>query len=153
VTYEHTQKAPLYLLVLAVAAAEAGLAVWLGQKALAAAIVLGSAASVMVLAALCFRQLTVRDEGDRLAIRFGPLPVFRRRIAYADITAVEVGRSSLIDGWGIHRIAGRGTTYNLWGFACVVLRVGGRTIRIGTDDAEALAAFLKTKLSPASGGR
>ena len=48
------------------------------------------------------------------------------------MTAVEAGRSSLIDGWGIHWIPGRGWTYNLWGFGCVVIQQGKKTTRVGT---------------------
>ena len=83
----------------------------------------------------------IRDEGDCLAIRFGPLPVFRKLIRYADIRGVEVGRTRIIDGWGVHYILGRGWTYNLWGFDCVKLTLGRKIIRVGTDDAEALATF------------
>ena len=56
------------------------------------------------------------------------------------------GRSSWIDGWGIHWIPGRGYTYNLWGFSCAKLDVRGRTVRIGSDDADKLVEFLKSKL-------
>jgi hypothetical protein len=46
-----------------------------------------------------FGSLTIRDEGDCLALRFGPLPLLRKRIRYADITGVEVGRTTILDGW------------------------------------------------------
>jgi len=121
---------------------------WLNRGAPLGALILAGAAALVLALAFCFRRLTVRDEGDWLAVRFGPLPVFRTRIPYAQIASAEPGRSSWIDGWGIHWIPGRGYTYNLWGFACVTLQVQGRTVRIGTDDAENLAAFLKTKLPP-----
>jgi hypothetical protein len=151
VTYQHTQKAPLYLIVLATAAAQFGLAVWFMRVALTPTIVLVAAAILMVIIAFCFRQLTVRDEGEHLAIRYGPLPIFRRRVPYSKIMAVEVGRSSLIDGWGIHYCPGRGTVYNLWGFWCAVVRLDKKTIRIGTDDVEGLVAFIKTKVAKAEG--
>jgi hypothetical protein len=32
----------------------------------------------------------------------GPLPLFRRTVLYADIAGVEVGRTLIPDGWGIH---------------------------------------------------
>jgi len=41
-----------------------------------------------VFVALSFVRLTVRDEGDCLAIRFGVLPVFRKCIPYSAIEAV-----------------------------------------------------------------
>jgi hypothetical protein len=37
---------------------------------------------VMLLLAASFRRLTVSDEGDHLLIQFGPLPLFRRYVAY-----------------------------------------------------------------------
>ncbi len=68
-----------------------------------------------------------------------------KTIRYADITGVEVGRTSILDGWGIHFIPGRGWTYNLWGFACVKLTLGRKIIRVGTDDAEGLARVIREK--------
>jgi hypothetical protein len=115
-----------------------------GEMPLAVALV--GLGVLMVVLALSFATLTVRDDGDSLAIRFGPLPMFRKRIAYGVITSAEASRSALIDGWGIHYIPGRGWTYNLWGWTCVQLRVNGRTIRVGSDDAENLARFLGTKI-------
>jgi hypothetical protein len=109
------------------------------------AIALASAA-VLFLCALVFGSLTVRDDGEWLALRFGPVPLLRKRIRYADITAVEPSRSSVIDGWGIHYIIGRGWTYNLWGFGCVKLMVRGKTIRVGSDDVANLARFLQERI-------
>jgi hypothetical protein len=88
----------------------------------------------------------VREEGQWLALRYGPLPVFRKSIAYDEITSFEPGRSSIIDGWGIHGIPGRGMTYNLWGFQCVVLKLGRQTVRVGTDDVPGLVQHLRQKL-------
>ena len=72
-------------------------------------------ALLLVFAGLAFHHLTVSDEGDALAVRFGPLPLFGTRIRYAEITAAEPSQTSIIDGWGVHYIPGRGWTYNLWG--------------------------------------
>jgi hypothetical protein len=80
-----------------------------------------------------------------LAIRFGFLPLFRKRIPYALIRGVEVGRTMLLDGWGIHWSWKRGWIWNIWGRQCVVIRHGGTT-RVGTDDAENLTGFLGTKM-------
>ena len=102
-------------------------------------------AAIFALCGLMFGSLTICDEGDYLALRFGPLPLLRKRIRYADITAVEIGRSEIIHGWGIHYFPGRGWTYNIWGFACVKLTLGRKIIRVGTDDVEELAKFLREK--------
>ena len=97
--------------------------------------------------AFSFRWLRVADEGLHLALRYGPLAVFRRRIAFDDIAAAEQSRSSFIDGWGIHWVPGRGWTFNLWGFDCVLVTLkDGRTVRIGTDDPDGLSRFLRQRL-------
>jgi hypothetical protein len=75
----------------------------------------------------------------------GPLPVIRKRIRYADITGVEVGRTRIIDGWGVHYMPSRGWTYNIWGFGCVKLTLGRKVIRVGTDDVEGLAEVVREK--------
>lgn len=143
--YEHTQKAPLHWLLyppcfLLLAAA------WLNREQVPVALLMSAAAALSGLLALSFQQLTVRDEGAWLAIRYGPLPLFRKRIPYADISAVAPGRTAWIDGWGIHWIPGRGYTYNLWGFSCVKLTVRGRSVQVGSDEADKLVEFLKSKL-------
>jgi hypothetical protein len=143
--YRHTQTAPLHYLLYAVAAGMVAGA-WSCRSDPADYWVLLGAALVIVLSALSFQHLTVADEGDFLALRYGPLPLFRKHIAYADITAVERSRSSWLDGWGIHYLPGRGRTYNLWGFDCAKLRLGRKIIRVGSDDADHLVAFLQTKL-------
>ena len=140
--YNHTQRAPLHYIPRTVAFACLGGA-WLARNDWLAAVILCTIALTMFLLASMFTIMTVRDEGAALAIRYGPLPVFRHRIRYADITSVEPSRSALIDGWGIHWIPGRGTTFNLWGFACAKLIVRGRTVRIGSDDVTNLVAFVE----------
>jgi hypothetical protein len=71
-------------------------------------------------------------------------------VRYADIEDVDVGRTVLLDGWGIHYSLRGGWVWNLWGRDCVVVRFrDGRTLRVGTNDAENLAAFLGAK----TGGR
>ncbi len=146
--YEHTQKGKLHLILLGVALislSAGGLGFVVDGRAAPFIIVL-AVAGVLLLFATCFRQLTVRDEGDRLAARFGPLPLFSVRIPYADITSVEVAKSSWLDGWGVHWMPGHGWIYNLWGFDCVEIRRGRKTTRVGTDEPDALAAFIRTKL-------
>lgn len=146
--YEHTQKAHLHLILYATAVLML-VGGWLSHDDQPAMIILCIAACVIVLAGLCFKTLTVRDEGQHLAVRFGPLAVFRTDIPYAEITAAEPARSSVIDGWGVHWMPGKGWIYNLWGFDCVRITLGRKTVRIGTDDPQGLAEFLKTKIAAA----
>jgi len=148
-SYDHTQKAPLHLIFYPIVVVLLVLA-WIGRDQQPVVLCTLGVALTLVLVALMFKQLTVRDEGECLAIRYGPLPVFRKLIPYSDMSSVEPGRSAMIDGWGIHWIPGRGFTYNLWGFDCAILMVKGRIIRVGSDDAENLVTFLREKVSTPS---
>ena len=143
--YDHTQYGYLHWILL-LAAGITFVAAPLATEP-STRIILASATGAVVLAAAMFAWLRVYDEDERLVLRYGPLPAFRKRFRFADITAVQPGRTSVLDGWGIHWIPWRGWTYNLWGFQCVKLSLGGKTVRIGTDDPEGLAAFLEAKLA------
>lgn len=147
--YEHKQRSPLHLILLTMAALFVGFALG-GADVLAARIGLNAAACLVAFLALCFAHLTVRDDDGFLTLRYGPLPLFGWRITWSEIESAAVGRTSWIDGWGIHWVPGRGTTFNLWGFDCVVLQVNGKVIRIGTDDPENLAAFISTRIREVS---
>jgi len=118
---------------------------WLGHRELAVLNVVLGIAAIFALCGLLFGSLTIRGENDCLVLRFGPLPLLRKRIRYADITDVEIGRTRIIDGWGIHYIPGRGWTYNIWGFDCVKLTLGRKIIRVGTDDADELVKVIRKK--------
>jgi len=144
--YCHTQRSPVRYFLYP----------WLGLLVLFAWVLADQPLAVLVVCAIaltgafvfsCFATLTVSDQGDHLAVRFGPIPLFFTKIAYRQIARAEADRSSIIDGWGIHWLPWRGATYNLWGFDCVKLQVGRRTIRIGSDDARNLAAFLRWKIA------
>jgi hypothetical protein len=88
-----------------------------------AQVILIVSGAAMFLLAVSFRELTVEDEGDSLLIQFGPLPLFRLRVPYAEIDEVQQGRTTILDGWGIHLSPSGGWTWNLWGFDCVDLPV------------------------------
>lgn len=98
-----------------------------------------------VFLAFAFGTLTVEDEGDWLAVRFGPLPLFKKYIPYTKMTAIELARSTLLAGWGIHWTRG-GWLWNIGGFDCVRIETGGTGILVGTDDSDGLAAFLRRKI-------
>ena len=146
--YQHTQRAPLHLILHTVAAVEL-VAAWVLRDEIVASQLLIIVAGLMIVVGLCCANLTVRDEGETLSVRFGPIPLFGKRLRYEDIDEVTAARSRWIDGWGIHYIPGRGWTYNLWGFDCAELRLGRRTIRIGTDDPQGLVAMMREKIAGA----
>ena len=146
--YSHTQKAPLCLLVYTLAIIFLALD-WFVQDAPPIQRLFLPIGLLMLVVAASFHHLSIVDLGEVLAIRFGPLPLFRRRVKYADIVKVEVGRTSLLDGWGIHMSIRGGWVWNLWGWDCVVAYFKkGSTLRIGTDDAENLAKFLQSRVNP-----
>ncbi len=145
-SYEHTQRAPLHWILYPFGIVSLWGAWVTHKESVAVAGILVAAGVLFFLLGSMFMHLRVIDEGDSLSVRYGPLPCFGTRIRYEDITSAEQARSSFIDGWGIHYIPGRGWTYNLWGFDCVVLVVNGRKLRIGTNDAANLAQFLHSQL-------
>jgi len=147
--YEHTQTAPLYLILVAT-----GIGTFVGALLIPeqmVQIIFLASGVLMFLLACCFRQLTVSDEGERLLIRFGPLPLFRRHVQYSEIEKVEQARSTILDGWGIHLSLSGGWVWNLWGFDCIDVwyRKGKKLkkVRIGTDETVALAALLNDRIS------
>lgn len=143
--YSHTQKAPLCLILYGSALACVALIFMIGETP---GIYIGGGVGLLVaLLAPCFHYLAVEDQGDVLAVRFGPVPLFRRTVRYADIGSVEVGRTLLLDGWGIHLSVRGGWVWNLWGKTCVVVHFeDGGTLRVGTDDADHLVEFLRSKI-------
>jgi hypothetical protein len=144
-SYQHTQKAPWFLLLFGFAALFFTVA-WLTRAESALPVILLVTGVLMALLGYSLQQLTVADEGDKLAICFGPLPLFRKRIRYDDIAGVEFGRTTIKDGWGIHWSPWGGWVWSLSAGKCVVLRRRRGGIRIGTDDAERLAEFLKSRI-------
>ena len=141
--YSHTQKGIIRpILLLCVAGALVG--GWFAEDPPTFAICAATAA-LFVLFALAFGHLTVRDEGDRLAVRFGPLPIFKKTILYADITNAERDKSTFLAGWGIHYTR-KGWLWNIGGYDCVRIEIGTKSTLIGTDDPDGLVAFLRSRM-------
>ncbi len=145
--YAHTQRSPLYLLLMAVALTIGIWGMLTGDDVPGMQLGLFGLSAMFVVISACFAKLTVRDDGDKLVVRFGWLPAFGWSARWEDIESARQGKSALIDGWGIHWIPGRGTTVNLWGFDCVELRVKGRIVRVGTDDAQKLTGYIRERIS------
>lgn len=144
--YAHVQRSPFHFMLYLLAAFMFVFA-WQIRTDVAPSVVVLLVAVVMLVLALSFQTLTISDrEGQHLDVRYGPLNLFGTRIDYSDITAVEQGKTSIIDGWGIHFIPFRGWTINLWGFECVKIWRGEKLIRIGSDDSENLVQFLRERL-------
>jgi len=147
--YYHTQRGYMHYVLYALLLAMVPL-LWATRGESGATWAILAVAALLLACAWTFEYLTVEDRGDALHLHYGPLPLLRKSFLYHLMTHVEPGRTSIIDGWGIHWVIGRGWTYNLWGFDCVVIRLGKRTVRIGTDDRENLVAFLAGKIRESS---
>lgn len=106
---------------------------------------------VMFPLGMFLHHLTVADKGSYLAIWFGPFPLFCKRLDYADIVAVEKGRTRILDGWGA-RGGLRGELWSIWGRDCVVIYLKrGFVLRVGTDDPDGLTEFLKRRTGKTNG--
>jgi hypothetical protein len=146
-TYSHKQKATLCLVIYALAVVFIVLG-YIVEEAPPIQWLFPPIGLLMFVVAASFHHLTVEDRGDGLAIRFGPVPLFRKTVAYNEIKSVETGRTLLLDGWGIHMSIRGGWVWNIWGRDCVVLHLKKGTLRIGTDDAENLAGFIEQRIGP-----
>ncbi|RUL85714.1 hypothetical protein [Tautonia sociabilis] len=144
-SYRHSQRGPWHLLLEGVGVVLMVVALVSGVPSAARLLLFGVGTMFLVIGS-SFRVLTVEDQGDRLSVRFGPLPLFRTSIPYDDIRDVEDGRTLLLDGWGIHLSLRGGWVWNIWGRRCVVIRHRRGTLRIGTDDAENLLRFLRRRV-------
>ena len=144
--FDRTQRGPWVLTMHAIAAGAvvpAILAVDLGSWRFFFYILV----ALFELLAFGFLHLNLRDEGDRLEVRFGPIqiPYCHTTIMYDEITSFEAARSGLMDGWGIHWNPKHGWIYNIWGYDCVKIMRGDKPLRIGTNDLEGLLALLVQK--------
>jgi len=123
---------------------------WIAGNVTALSVTFSVTGVLMLLLGASIHHLTVVDGGSHLVVRFGPLPLFRRRVPYDDVREVEWRRTTLLDGWGIHLSLRGGWVWNIWGFDCVVLRLKRGTLRVGTDDPDGLVAFLEERIADSS---
>ena len=144
--YRHTQRAPLCMLIYGMAIMFLVLG-WISRNEPIIQWIFPSVGLLMLALAGSFHHLAVEDEGDQLSISFGPLPLFRRSVKYENIVSVEIGRTTIVDGWGIHMSLRGGWVWNIWGRDCVVLQLRKGILRVGTDDADQLSEFLNRRLS------
>jgi hypothetical protein len=88
-----------------------------------------------------FSSLTVEVSAHELVWFFGP-GVWRKSILRSEIESVVPARNKWWWGWGIH-LTPRGWLYNVAGLDAVeVILRDGKTLRIGSDEAEQLADAL-----------
>jgi hypothetical protein len=138
--YQHTQPGILMIVTLilgslvcaTIAYSDAGVSRWL-----ASAVAVG-----LLILAWLFSSLTVIVNDDEVRWYFGP-GAWSYRAALADIETARVVRNSWLNGFGI-RVGPGFRLYNVSGLDAVELKLkSGEVRRIGTDDAQGLAAALQ----------
>jgi len=154
ITYHHVQRSPRCLILYALALS-CFVAAWLLRnhepvERLPAVFATGVGCGfILLMTAAWNHYMIVADDGDRLLIRCGPIPWPLLRpilIRYEDIREVEVGRITVLEGYGFGMMDPKDLLVVLWGRDCVFIRGEKGQVRVGTDDAENLAAFLTTKI-------
>lgn len=149
-SYRHVQRSWLHFMLLVIAMALfIGAGLTMSSEPVVALFLLAGAI-VFGLLTSTFAHLLIEDRGDHLFIQFGPLGVFRKRVPYSSIRSLERGRSTPIDGIGIHWIPGRGWIWNIAAGACIELELDAGKLRLGTDDADHLQTFLDRKITRSS---
>jgi hypothetical protein len=88
--YSHTQKAPLCLLIYALAVLFVALG-WFVQDAPPIPWLFPPIGLLMLVLAASIHHLSVVDQGDKMAVAFGPMPLMRTTIPYCEIKSVETG--------------------------------------------------------------
>lgn len=101
-----------------------------------------AAAAVSAVVGWTWGALTVRIEDNQLQVRFG-LGWPRKTLPLKEIAAVEVTRTTFLEGWGLRRTR-RGWLYNVSGFDAVLLRLtNGRSMMVGTDEPRRLKTAIE----------
>jgi hypothetical protein len=136
-SYRHTQRGTLTIVICLMVAAMDAAIVWRsGQWGAAAALV------VLVVVAFVFSSLTVEIGEGELRWYFGP-GLWRYRLALGEIETVAAVRNQWWNGFGI-RMRPRFRLYNVSGLDAVELRLkSGEIRRIGTNDPMGLVEALK----------
>ena len=142
VRYHHTQRGSLMLVMLPVAAAICAGVGYLNPPH-PGRWVLWGLAIMFVAMSWVFSSLTVEVTEDEVRWQFGP-GLWSYRMPRADIATAQVVRNTLLNGFGIRMRPGF-RLYNVSGFDAVELQLkSGAIRRIGSDDAQGLAAALKS---------
>jgi hypothetical protein len=101
--------------------------------------------SIPLVIILVFFSMSVEVNERKIVVRFG-IGLFRKSIPLDSITRCERVRNPWWYGWGIHYTP-RGWLYNISGFDAVELTLeGDKTLRIGSDEPDALCAAIRSRL-------
>ena len=139
--YRHTQPAYLIRYMFMTVAGVAVLITLIAGDG-AAWRVVGVLMAILVILGWLFSSLTVEVSADHVSWYFGP-GFWKKKLDRHDIEAVSPVGTHCWYGWGI-RYTPQGWMYNVSGLKAVKLTLrSGKTILIGTDEPEMLAAALE----------
>jgi len=139
--YRHTQKAILIRYLFATIAGIAILSALIAGDP-ATWPVIGGIILFLLFIGWLFSSLTVDVTTDEVRWYFGP-GFWKKRLARSDIEEVAPVGTHCWYGWGI-RYTPQGWMYNVSGLKAVKVTLqSGKTILIGTDEPDALAAALR----------
>jgi hypothetical protein len=142
--YRHTQLGWLTIIILVVMAVV--MVPWMVTLQLNAGAAIVGGVLLVVLA--LFATLSVTVDPDRLRFHLG-IGLIRKTIRLDRVRHYAPVRNRWYWGWGIRFYPG-GLLYNVSGLDAVELVLdGGKRLRIGTDEPQALCAVLETVLGPA----
>jgi len=111
---------------------------WLRPNLLGATFIVATGALMVVLVG----SLEIAVDAREIQWRFG-IGLIRKRVDLSEIDRVEVMRTSLRHGWGIH-LSRQGTVYNVSGFDALAFRLrSGKRFILGTDEPRRLKAALE----------
>jgi hypothetical protein len=139
--YQHTQSGRVILVTLGVCTALAVI-VAVAFRDPAVLVVCGAVVAVFLAAAVMCSSLTVTVDERELVVRFGPGPI-RKRIALSSIVAARPVVNPWWYGYGIHHTP-EGWLWNVSGQHAVEVTLhGGRRLRVGTDEPQALVEAIE----------
>lgn len=149
--YRHTQTGYLGFIVLLWMGFIGGLVITLaGDDWEEAALAMGISSVVILLVVFWFSRLTVRVDGERVRVSFGPSWP-RQTFKTHEIIGFRQVRNKWFYGWGVRR-APAGWMYNVWGLDAVELDLAnGKKFIIGTNQPDELITALSTHTALRSG--
>jgi hypothetical protein len=99
----------------------------------------------LLLCIILFFSLSIEVSDQDLRWQFGP-GIIRKSVKLSEIAQVEVTRTNLIEGWGIH-LTSRGWLYNISGFKAVAIQLkNNQQFLLGTDEPEQLVSVIRQQL-------
>jgi hypothetical protein len=142
--YRHSQYGFMWLFVIVWLVVVMALVAFLGDEETDLVLIMALTGALLLLIGAItfwFSRLTIVIEDDAVTAYFG-VGWPRRKIQRYEIIGFRKAHNRWWYGWGIRKVPG-GWMYNVWGLDAVELELtNGRKFRLGTDEAEELAAAL-----------